>query len=273
MDKFIIAVFPDEAGAYAGLQKLKGLHTNGSLSLFRWAVVQKDSAGKLAVKDVGEGNAGNTIFGALLGGLVGVLGGPAGVAMGMSVGALAGAFGDLYEIEVAEDIVDQASRALRNGGSAVVAEVFETWVTPLDVEMEAAGGVVIRETRLHVETEKATREAEAARRELEQLRAEWAKASAERKAKLQASIDKAEAKLDASLKKIEKRLDQVDEDAERRISTLQAQVADAREETRGEITREIAQTRADLDARGARVKEAAALARKALSPSAQPEPV
>lgn len=272
MDKFIIAIFPDEAAAYAGLQKLKGLHANGSLSLFRWAVVQKDSSGKLAVKEVGEGSAGNTIFGALLGGLVGVVGGPAGVAMGMGVGALAGAFGDLYEIEVAEDVVDQVSQELKDGGSAVVAEVFETWVTPLDVEMEAAGGVVIRETRLHVETEKGAREAETMRQELEQLRAEWARAGAERQAKVQASIDKAEAKLEASVKKIEKRLDQVDEDAERRIATLQAQVADAREEARRKIEREIAQTRADLDARRARLKEAAALARKALSPSAQPEP-
>lgn len=268
MNKFIIAVFPDEAGAYAGLQSLKTLHAGGSLTLFRWAVVQKESDGRLVQKDMGDQEPGNTLFGAFVGGLLGLLAGPAGLAMGMGMGALAGAFGDLYEIEVAEDFIDQVSQELKPGGSAVVAEVLETWVTPLDVEMEAAGGVVIRETRLHFEAEKATREAEAMRRELQQLRDEWAQASAERKAKLRASIDKVEARLKATLQKIEKQLGQIEADAEQRIATLQAQVAEQREESRCDLEREIATASADLEVRRAKLTLAATLTREALSPAA-----
>jgi uncharacterized membrane protein len=267
MDKFVVTVFPDEAGAYAGVKKLKALHQSGSLTLVRWAVVQKDARGGIAVKEVGDPEVGNTVFGALLGGLVGLLGGPVGAAMGMSMGAMFGALGDLRELDVGEDFLEQVSDQLTKGRSSVVAEVFEAWVAPLDAEMEEVGGVVLRQIRFDFEDEKAAREAEADRRELERLRAEWAQAAAERKAKLQASIERTEAKLDASLTRIEKRLDRLDEDAERKIKALQDQLAEARDETRREIERQIADTRADLEARRAKLKQAAGLAREALAPA------
>ena len=266
MDKFIVAVFPGEAGAFSGLKRLKALHQSGDVTLVRWAIVQKAASGAVTVKEVGDPEVNDTLFGALLGGLVGVLGGPVGAAMGMSMGALFGAFGDLNEIEIGEDFLDQISTELTPGRSALVAEVFETWVTPVDVEMEAAGGIVLRQDRFNFEDEKAAREADARRLELQRLRAEWGRANDERKAKLQASIDTAEAKLKASVNKIEKRLDQTREDSERKVTALQEQLGRARDETRREIERQIEEVRSDLAARSAKLETAGKLAREALAP-------
>jgi uncharacterized membrane protein len=273
MDKFIVAVFPDESSAYDGLRRLKSLHEARSIALYGWAVLKKDADGKVSVKETGDQDVGNTVIGALTGGLVGVLGGPVGALMGLSVGALAGSFGDLRDLDIEEAFLDQVSDQLKPGRSAVVAEIFETWVTPLDVEIEAAGGTVLRQTRLGFEDEKAAREADARRKELERLRDEWARASAERKAKLQASIDKAQANLDAAADRLDKRMAQADKDAERRIRAMEAQVAGAAEDTRRDIEQRIANTRADLNARNAKLTLAAKLAREALAPAAaHPEP-
>lgn len=267
MDKFIVAVFPDEAGAYAGVRRLKELHRARSLTLVRWAVVQKDAKGAVAVKEVGDPEVGNTVFGALLGGLAGVLGGPVGAAMGMSIGAVFGALGDLRDLDVGEDFLEQVSAELTNGRSAVVAEVFETWVAPLDAEIEAAGGVLVRQIRFDFEDEKAAREAEAERRELERLRAEWRQATEEQKARLKASIERTEAKLQASLVKIDRRLDRISEDAERKIQALQDQLAQARDEKRQEIEQQITEAHSDLEVRREKLRQAGELVRNALAPA------
>jgi hypothetical protein len=53
---------------------------------------------------------------------------------------------------------------LAPGRSAIVAEIEEDWVTPLDSHMEAAGGIVLRAWRDDIEDERIRREAETAPR-------------------------------------------------------------------------------------------------------------
>ena len=88
-----------------------------------------------------------TAVGTLVGALVGVLGGPAGVIVGMTAGMLLGSISDLLNIGVGTDFVDKVSRELAPGKAAVIAEVEEDWVTPLNTRMEAIGGSVVREWR------------------------------------------------------------------------------------------------------------------------------
>jgi hypothetical protein len=65
---------------------------------------------------------------------------------------------------------------LAPGRSAIVAEIEEDWVTPLDSHMEAAGGIVLRAWRDDIEDERIRREAERRRAELAQLQTERAQA-------------------------------------------------------------------------------------------------
>ena len=57
-------------------------------------------------------------------------------------GASAGVIGDFYVAGVDEDFLADVSTALLPGKFAVVADLSEEWITPVDVRMEVLGGVV-----------------------------------------------------------------------------------------------------------------------------------
>jgi hypothetical protein len=58
---------------------------------------------------------------------------------------------DAFNYGVGMEFVDEVSRNLTPGKSALVAEVDEYWTIPLGLRMEALGGIVVRQWRLDVE--------------------------------------------------------------------------------------------------------------------------
>src|SRR5579871_1603979 len=136
MSKMIVIVFDTERQAYEGSRALKELHNEGSITLYGQAVVVKDSSGKAVVKDAADKGPLGMAVGLLTGSLVGVLGGPVGMAVGAATGTYAGAIYDMVAAGINMDFVDEASAQLQPGKAAVVAEIEEEWVTPLDTRME-----------------------------------------------------------------------------------------------------------------------------------------
>ena len=178
MSKFVVVVFPDEAKAYEGLNALKELDAEDSLTVYAGAVIVKEADGTVSLKERHGRRPFGAAVGAVLGGLIGLIGGPAVAAVGAAGGALAGGWRDALNVGVDLDFLDEVSRELTPGKSAIVAEIEEDWVTPLDSRMEAAGGVVLRSWR-DLEDERIRREAERRRAELAQLQAERAQAREE----------------------------------------------------------------------------------------------
>ena len=144
------------------------------------AVITKDSGGKLSVKERPDELAG-TAVGSLVGALVGILGGPAGVIVGMTAGMLLGSISDLLNIGVGTDFLDKVSRDLAPGKAAVIAEIDEDWVTPLNTRMEAIGASVEREWRSDFEEVQIEKETAASKAELAQLKAEMAQSARRQK--------------------------------------------------------------------------------------------
>jgi hypothetical protein len=99
--------------------------------------------------------------GLLAGAMIGLLAGPVGVAIGAGGGTLAGALFDLAEVGVGADFLEEIGRELEPGKVAVVADVWEDWVTPVDTRIEAAGGTVLRRVRAEIADAQIAREAEA----------------------------------------------------------------------------------------------------------------
>jgi uncharacterized membrane protein len=271
MDKFLVVVFPDEVRAFDGIRRLNRLHAEGSVTLYSWTVIKKDASGAVTTLQREDQPPVGIAVGSLVGLLAGVLGGPVGVAVGLSAGSMLGLLRDAREIDVSYDFLSDVGDELTTGRCAVVAELAETWVTPVDVEMDAAGGVPIREPRLVFEEEKAEREAAARRAELERLREEWRKAASERRAKLEAQIEKARANLQAALKDLEARAKAVDEELVRKTTALEKQLATASAESKADIERRIAELREELARRSAKLKQAIALANEALAPPVKSE--
>ena len=163
MSKFVVVTFPDELSAYGGTRVLKELDAEGSLTLYGFVVVGRDAGGAPSIKQAADAGPLGTAAGTLAGGLVGLLGGPAAAAAGAAAGALIGSLRDLFRLGVNASFLDAVCRQLAAGGTAVIADVREDWVTPLDTRMEAIGGTVARTWRVDVEDDLYEREVDACR--------------------------------------------------------------------------------------------------------------
>ena len=246
MEKMIVIVFDSEAKAFAGLRILRELDSEGDISLYDPQIVAKEPSGAVRmITNSDPSSLAMTAGGTAVGLLVGLLGGPAGVIVGAAAGALAGSIGDSEEAGVTDEFVNEISDALTPGKVAVVAEIAEESVTPLDTRMEQIGGVVLRRTRSLVETTQDDRDAAAHRAEMEQLKAERAQTRSDRLEKIDDRIDRLRAKLENALerKRIKMRLRQQQREA--KIQALQAKADQAKGEVRRRQEARIAELRRD----------------------------
>jgi uncharacterized membrane protein len=264
MDKMIVTVFDDESSAYKGTKALKELHAEGSLTLYATAVIAKDSQGAVSdVKETNDRGPLGTVLGLATGSLIGLLGGPVGVAAGAMTGTVAGSLYDLAQAGIGSDFLDEVSEQLLPGKTAVVAEVDEEWVTPLDTRMDALGGIVVRRVREEFIDAQIEREIAADKAELAKLKAEREHAVGEAKAKLQAKGDAVQKRLQARRNQFKERIAAIKREGEAKIQALQEQAAQAKGERKAKLERRIAQSRADHEARVNKLNQAWQLIKEA----------
>jgi uncharacterized membrane protein len=244
MERMLVVVFNDEPKTYEGSHALKQLDAEGSITIHAESVIKKNADGTITIKQSDGEFPLRTVGGTAIGGLIGLLEGPVGVAVGATAGLLAGSIGDLHVAGVDAEFVDEVAATLTPGKCAVIAEVSEEWVTPVDIRMEALGGTVHRTARQAVEHDQRAQEVAALRAEIAQLKAEHARARDERKAKLQAKIDKLNAKLEAKLDEAKRRSEQIRSETEAKVQALQKKA----EKAQGDV-------KATLDARVKRIRE------------------
>jgi uncharacterized membrane protein len=205
MERMLVVVFDNEKKAYQGKAALADLEREGSVTVYAHAVAVKHADGTVTVKENDDVGPLGTLGGTAVGGLIGLLGGP----VGMAVGATAGlALGTVYDVDAARvgwDFVDDVTKSLTPNKVALVAEIDEEWMTPVDARMEAIGGTVYRRALWLVEEESRRKEIDAMEADLAQMKSEISKAKAEDKAKLQKKVDQLNAKIDAQQKKAKDR--------------------------------------------------------------------
>ena len=235
MNKMMVAVFDSESAAFDGLSALKELHRSGDISLYSTAVVTKDTAGKLAVKQAADQGPLGTGLGMLTGSLVGLLAGPAGVAVGASLGALTGLLFDLNKSGTDVGFIDEVSKSITPGKAAVLADVDEGWTTPVNTRLEQKGGLVFRRLRSEVVEDQLAREAAAFAAERKELRDELAQSSADAKAALQKDLDTVKNKLQATGHQAKTTLDHAKSEMDARILALEAQVKGASDRQKAKI--------------------------------------
>lgn len=201
MDRMLVAVFDNEAKAFEGKSALQDLSTNGNIYLYGYAVLVKSADGSVRVKQSDSDIPVRTLLGTSLGSLIGLLGGPVGMAVGAAVGLSAGGVMDLYNVGIGEDFLDDVGRTLTSGKVAIVAEVDEEWVTPVDERMEKIGGTVFRRSLSSVKRTLHEEEIASMKADLAQMKAEQAQARADRKAKLLEKMNRLESKIQARMQK------------------------------------------------------------------------
>ena len=222
MDRMLVVVFNNETKAYEGERALLQLDAEGSISVYAHAVLTKHADGTATIKQGDDYGPIGTLSGTALGCLIGLLGGPVGAAIGTATGLVGGGFFDLNNARIGEDFIDDVSKVLLPNKVAVVAEIDEDWTTPVDTRMEAIGGIVFRRALSEVKHTIHEENVNAMKADLAQMKAEHAKAHADRKAKLQEKINQLDTKIQAQLQKAKDKRAVAEREAQAKVKVLQA---------------------------------------------------
>ncbi|MGA3098041.1 MAG: DUF1269 domain-containing protein [Bryobacteraceae bacterium] len=248
MEKLIVVVFDDQTKADAGFEILRQLDRDGEISVYEAQMIAKEPSGSIRYLDNSDKMAFPVIGGSTaVGAFIGLLGGPLAALIGGMAGGLIGSIGDLVHAGVTDEFVDDVNTAMTAGKFAVVADVSEDWVTPLDTRMEEIGGVVFRRTRSEVKRIHHDRDVAAHRAEMAQLKAERAQARSDRQAKIDATIDALRKKLEDAIERdhCKMRFRQNQRDA--RIQVLKAKADQSQGEIRRRQEARIAEVRRDYE--------------------------
>lgn len=265
MNKLLVAIFNSETAADAGLNALRALHAAGDITLYANAVLGRDAQGVVSVKQALGTGAIGTATGLAVGSLLGLLGGPVGVAIGAATGTLAGAVRDFWAAGVGLDFIEEAAEHLLPGKVALVAEIEEEWVIPVDTALEAAGGQVFRRTRSEVAEAQFNHDIAAFKSEIGELESEAFHASDAAKVRLQAKLSAAKTSLDSAVHRAQQRVDTLRQEADAKVESLRMQFSQAKGDVKGRIEDRMKRVKSSYHARGAKLSHAWHLAKEALA--------
>jgi uncharacterized membrane protein len=274
VNKILVSVFPTETAAYQGMTALRDLHGEGDITLYDADIIVKDANGQVTLKETTEHGPLGTLVGIVGGSLVGLIGGPAGAAVGAYVGGLGGLLYDMFNLGIGMDFIDEVTAKLTPNTVAIVADIDESWITPVETKLVPLGAINIRQTRDDVIDEQLNRQADELDAELAQLRAEMHETNEQNKATVKAKIEATQQKVRDLDGRITKRLADAHAEFEARMATLKAQRLQAQQRWQADIDARQAELKASYEARKAKLerahalsKEAAELRKEALAPA------
>jgi uncharacterized membrane protein len=263
MNKLLVGIFDTETAAAAGLNALRHLHAAGDITLFATAVVARAAKGLVSVKESRDAGPIGTATGLAVGSL---LGGPVGVAVGALTGAVAGSVRDFWAAGVGLDFIEEAIQHLQPGKVALVAEIEEEWVIPVDSALEAAGGQVLRRTRTEVAEAQFEHDIAAFKSEIKDLESEASHASGAAKTKLQAKLAAAKAhSLDSAVHRAQQRVDTLKQEADAKAEALKLQLSLAKGDVKVRIEDRMKRVESAHHARSAKLSQAWSLTKEALA--------
>ena len=250
MEKLIVMVFDDQTKALAGFELLRQLDHDSQISVYEAEIIAKESDGSIRYIDNTDKLglrflAGTTAVGML----VGFLGGPAGAAIGGATGGLIASIADLRHVGVTDEFANEVNAALTPGKFAVVADLSEDWVIPVNTQVERIGGVIFRRTRAAVKQMHHDQDVAAHQAEMDQLKAERAQARSDHLAKIDARIDAVRSKLEAALERDRRKMQMRQDQRDVKIRALKAKAEQSKGEVRRRLEARIAELRHDYDER------------------------
>jgi uncharacterized membrane protein len=265
MNKMLVAIFDTESAADAGLHALRRLHSEGDITLYATGVIAKDASGLVSVKSSIERSNAGAGLGLAVGSLIGMLGGPLGMLIGASTGAVAGSVRDYWVAGVGLDFIEEAERHMAPGKVALIAELDEEWVTPVDEAMETVGGLVLRRARSEAVEAQFDHDIVAFKAEIKELESESAHASDAVKQRLQGRLEVARVSLGAAVHRAQQQVEMIKGEADAKADALNAQMNDARGDVRERIEGRVKRVKSGYHARGAKLSHAWSLTKEALT--------
>jgi uncharacterized membrane protein len=218
MENMMVIVFETETAVHDGALALKQLDEQGQISVHSIAVIEKNSDGTVGLAEEDEFPT-YAIKGTAVGSLIGLLEGPLGAVEGAKSGAMVGAADDLYNSEVNAEFLQKVASELSPSKYAVVADVSEEKMDPINTKMKALGGKIFRADKNAIENE----QIKTFDKQISQMEKE--KKSAERKAEIQTKIDELKAKRQRIIDRAKMRMEKTKREFKDKVQSLKKKSA------------------------------------------------
>jgi len=239
MNKMIVIVFNNEQDAYNGLSSLKDLHYDGFITLYSQSVIVKDNDGETIIKEAKDNGPIGTALGITLGGLVGLLGGPISALAGAYGGSFAGILYDINKVGVDVEFIDDVSKVLLPNTIAILANIEEEWMSPIDTKMTENNGIVFRKLRQDIEYLQMEKEMQETEEEIARLERELQESVDDTKENITKHLDAAKKKLSSLADQAKEKQEQLNKEFEEKVNTLREQITDVNEENKVKIQKTI----------------------------------
>ncbi len=267
MNKLIVALYDDEEEALDGLEAIQDLHKKGEISLYTYAIVQRDDENRVMISQSEDENINGTTIGFISGEAIGFLATPMeDVASGAVVGGLSGMIDDVHNSTVDYEFTKHVSDALISGQIAVIADIYEQWAVPLDQQIRETGGIVHRRIRSEMVDEQISREVAAFRTGIAELQDDWNKSTGRMKQQIENEIEEMKVRMQDLYNKTQESLRNAQAEVETKITSLKKQLRSAKAETREKLEHRLEEIRADFEYRSNKLREAASMASQAIHP-------
>ena len=150
--------------------------------------------------------------------------------------------------------------------SAIVAEIEETWVIPVDTRMEAIGGLVIRRPRAELIDEQRARELAAQRKEIDSLKHQYELSTGAVKTGAKTKLDALEDRFKDLQTQTNEMLESLEREGEAKVEVLQEQARKAKDQATANLELRANELRADYQSRSRKLRKALELTKDALKP-------
>ena len=146
-DRIIVATFNDTNAAYDAARAIKDLKQAGAadFKLKAGVMLKKDDRGNVSLLESKDRHLLGTAVGTATGALIGLLAGAPGAAVGAALGATSGLGADAVMAAVDTDFVDDVTRDLRPGMTAIIVEANEGSTRAVDDIVALGKGHVYRQ--------------------------------------------------------------------------------------------------------------------------------
>jgi len=199
MERMLVAIFSDAAKAREASDALQRMGEQSEIAVHTVRILTRERDGTITSTDIAhqlpEGTMGATAVGSLLG----LLGGPLGLAVGAVGGMLIGGAADYAKTKVTADFAQEVADELTPGKSAVVANVDEESVDPVNARLQPLGAAILRTDLSDVADQEYEHEMATIKSGLAETREKLAARRGTRKARLHAKIDPVTRKIDDKL--------------------------------------------------------------------------
>ena len=261
----LVVVFRNETDAFKGLDGLKVLHEEGTLTLYSSAIAVKDHLDIVSMKNMEGQGASKTFAGMAFGSLLGLFGGPAGLAVGAFAGSMTGLLLDMTNAGVNAEFIDDVSDAMKPNSVTLLAEIDEEKTMPLDTKMEACHGLLFRRLQKETENEQLVHEIALNIEEMENLKSELNDGDSKTKLNIKENILKTKQKLKILQKRAHTKLEDAKLEYNGKESMLKGQLKAANDQKKEKIKIKQEKLKEKYETHFAKLNEASQTVKSALS--------